>query len=30
MITKPDKNDTRKKRHARVRAELTGTELVRV
>ncbi len=25
MITKPDKNATRKKRHARVRAKLTGT-----
>lgn len=25
MITKPDKNSTRKKRHARVRAKLTGT-----
>ncbi|WP_433746288.1 50S ribosomal protein L18 [Falsibacillus pallidus] len=26
MITKPDKNMTRKKRHARVRAKLSGTE----
>ncbi|MEI5909210.1 50S ribosomal protein L18 [Bacillus spongiae] len=26
MITKPDKNKTRKKRHARVRAKITGTE----
>ncbi|WP_246945572.1 50S ribosomal protein L18 [Bacillus pinisoli] len=25
MITKPDKNATRKKRHARVRSKLTGT-----
>ncbi|ENQ3080704.1 MULTISPECIES: 50S ribosomal protein L18 [Bacillus] len=25
MITKPDKNAVRKKRHARVRAKLTGT-----
>ena len=25
MITKADKNATRKKRHARVRAKLTGT-----
>ncbi|MBM7663347.1 large subunit ribosomal protein L18 [Bacillus mesophilus] len=25
MITKPDKNSTRKKRHARVRSKLTGT-----
>lgn len=25
MITKPDKNATRKKRHARVRAKLSGT-----
>ena len=26
MITKPSKNNTRKKRHARVRAKLSGTE----
>ncbi|MGM7637267.1 50S ribosomal protein L18 [Bacillus sp. Hm123] len=26
MITKPDKNKTRKKRHARVRAKINGTE----
>lgn len=26
MITKPDKNAVRKKRHARVRAKLSGTE----
>lgn len=26
MITKPNKNDVRKKRHARVRSKLTGTE----
>ncbi|TMU83333.1 50S ribosomal protein L18 [Bacillus sp. BHET2] len=26
MITKPDKNKTRKKRHARVRSKITGTE----
>ncbi|WP_100332804.1 50S ribosomal protein L18 [Bacillus xiapuensis] len=26
MITKPDKNKTRKKRHARVRAKISGTE----
>ncbi|RLQ91746.1 50S ribosomal protein L18 [Falsibacillus albus] len=26
MITKPDKNSTRKKRHARVRSKLSGTE----
>lgn len=25
MITKPDKNSTRKKRHARVRSKLSGT-----
>lgn len=25
MITKPDKNDIRKKRHARVRSKLSGT-----
>ena len=25
MITKPDKNEVRKKRHARVRAKLCGT-----
>ena len=25
MITKPDKNSTRKKRHTRVRAKLSGT-----
>lgn len=25
MITKPDKNQVRKKRHARVRAKLSGT-----
>ncbi|MFD1363542.1 50S ribosomal protein L18 [Lentibacillus salinarum] len=26
MITKPDKNDVRKKRHARVRKHVSGTE----
>ncbi|MCP3742261.1 50S ribosomal protein L18 [Rossellomorea sp. BNER] len=26
MITKPDKNKVRKKRHARVRSKITGTE----
>jgi len=26
VITKPDKNKTRKKRHARVRSKITGTE----
>ncbi|WP_409252540.1 50S ribosomal protein L18 [Bacillus salacetis] len=26
MITKPSKNKTRKKRHARVRSKITGTE----
>ncbi|MBM7650340.1 large subunit ribosomal protein L18 [Bacillus ectoiniformans] len=26
MITKPDKNKTRKKRHARVRSKINGTE----
>ncbi|MCJ7843067.1 50S ribosomal protein L18 [Lederbergia sp. NSJ-179] len=27
MITKPDKNKVRKKRHARVRSKLSGTEM---